>query len=181
MKENRLLKAMSKVDEKYIEESSPVQHSKKAGWLKWGAMAACVCLIICAFAIPHLIKNPNDPQTEVTEIGSLEEITSSYGGNLLAERLTDSGARATTVRLSYAQGGDVSDPAAWNTLSITGDYNGQTFILDCNFNGERDRKDLTGAYTVTQYGNVEVAIYREESDWSEPYLYLAEFTLDGVA
>ena len=27
---------------------------------------------------------------------------------------------------------------------------------------------------------MEVAIYREESDWTNPYLYRAEFTLDGV-
>lgn len=58
MKEKRLLKAMSKVDEKYIEEASPVQYSNRAGWLKWGVIAACVCLMICAFAIPRLFEQP---------------------------------------------------------------------------------------------------------------------------
>ena len=33
---------------------------------------------------------------------------------------------------------------------------------------------------MSQYGDVEVAIYREESDWSDPYLYRAEFALEGV-
>lgn len=60
MKEKRLLRAMGKVDEKYIEEASPVQYSKRAGWLKWGVIAACVCLMICAFAIPRLFEQPND-------------------------------------------------------------------------------------------------------------------------
>lgn len=60
MKEQRLLKAMGKVDGKYIEEASPVQHSKRVGWLKWGAIAACVCLIICAFAIPRLFEKPSN-------------------------------------------------------------------------------------------------------------------------
>lgn len=46
MKEKRLLKAMGKVDGKYIEEASPTQQRKKPGWLKWGAMAACLCLVI---------------------------------------------------------------------------------------------------------------------------------------
>lgn len=41
-------------------------------------------------------------------------------------------------------------------------------------------QDPAGACTVTQYGNTEVSIYREESDWSESYLYRAEFILDGV-
>ena len=41
MKEQRLLKAMGKVDGKYIEEASPAQQTKKPGWLRWGAIAAC--------------------------------------------------------------------------------------------------------------------------------------------
>lgn len=46
MKEKRLLKAMGKVDGKYIEEASPTQQTKKPGWLKWGAMAACFALAL---------------------------------------------------------------------------------------------------------------------------------------
>lgn len=42
-------------------------------------------------------------------------------------------------------------------------------------------KEPVEAYAMTQYGDVEVAIYREESDWSTPFLYRAKFTLDGVA
>ncbi|MCM1558778.1 MAG: hypothetical protein NC123_04450 [Butyrivibrio sp.] len=110
----------------------------------------------------------------------MEEIPFSYGGDLVAERLAASGAQTTNVYLSYVKGGDISDPAVWNTLSITGEYNGQDFILDCDYSGEGDRKDPAAAYAVTQYGDVEVIIYREESDWSKPFLYRAEFTLDGV-
>lgn len=36
MKEKRLLKAMGQVDEKYVEEASPAQRTKRPGWLKWG-------------------------------------------------------------------------------------------------------------------------------------------------
>ena len=55
MKEKRLLKAMGKVDEKYIEEASPAQHAKRPGWLKRGAIAACLCVALLAgvlFKIP---------------------------------------------------------------------------------------------------------------------------------
>lgn len=181
MKEQRLLNALGTVDERYIEEASSVQSSKRAGWLKWGAVAACVCLAACAFAIPYLLKTSNAPRIEVAEVGSLEEIASSYDGDLLAEKLTASGAKTTNVRLSYVKGGDASDPATWNTLSIEGDYNGQDFTLDCAFDGGGEKKGPAEAYTVTQYGDVEVAIYREECDWEDRYLYRAEFTLDGVA
>ena len=41
--------AMSELDTKYVDEA--LNHKKKAkrpGWIKWGAMAACLCLVIYA-------------------------------------------------------------------------------------------------------------------------------------
>ncbi len=172
MNSKDLYNAIGKVDEDILEQSETAK--KKNGWLKWGAIAACLCLAIGA------ILWLKGPKVEVKEIGSLEEITPSYGGDLVAERLVASGAQTTNVRLSYAKGGDISDPATWNTLSITGDYNGQDFTLDCDYSNEGDRKKPASAYAITQYGDVEVTIYQEESDWSKPFLYRAEFTLDGV-
>ncbi len=60
-------------------------------------------------------------------------------------------------------------------------YIANSLSLDCSFNGENGRKDQTEAYAVTQYGNVEVTIYQEESDRNNPYIYRAEFIVDGVA
>ena len=81
MKEQRLLKAMGKVDGKYIEEASPAQQTKKPGWLKWGAMAACLCLIIAAvFAIPHMpTSTPGDSQQMDAGNPSLDGDPSGYG------------------------------------------------------------------------------------------------------
>lgn len=60
MKEKRLLNAIGKVDEKYIEEASPFQPSKRSGWLKWGTMAACFGLILTAamMTLPGILKSP---------------------------------------------------------------------------------------------------------------------------
>ena len=134
--------AIGKVDDDILQQSKAAK--KKNGWLKWVAMAACLCLAIGAFL---WLKGP---QTEATEIRSLDGIISSDGGALWAERLVVSGAATTNVRLNYVEGGDASNPA--------------------------------GAYAVTQYGDTEVAICREERDGngSKPFLYRAEFTLDGV-
>lgn len=172
----KLYNSITNIKDEFTEEAQTVRLKHKSRSLvKWCAIAACLCLAAVAFLWPK------GSRTEVTAIGSLEEIASSYGGDLLAERLVASGARTTSICLSYTRGGDVSDPATWNTLSITGDYNGQGFTLDCDFGSEGDRRNPAEAYTVTQYGNVEVALYREESDWSDSYLYRAEFILDGVA
>ena len=43
-------------------------------------------------------------------------------------------------------------------------YIANSLSLDCGFHGESGRKDQTEAYAVTQYGNVEVTIYQEESE-----------------
>ena len=60
-------------------------------------------------------------------------------------------------------------------------YIANSLSLDCSTDDESERKDQTEAYAVAQYGNVEVTIYREESDRSDPYIYRAEFMADGVA
>lgn len=40
--------ALGKVNDKYIVEAAAYKRKKKAGWLKWGAIAACLCLILTA-------------------------------------------------------------------------------------------------------------------------------------
>lgn len=175
MNKNVLFLAFNGVDDDILErsETNICGSERKIGWLKWGVVAACLCLAAGALLWPQ------GPQVEVKEVESLEEITSSYGSDLLAGRLVASGAKTTHVHLSYEKGGDVSDPATWDFLSISGDFNGQDFTLDCDYSNEREKRNPAEAYTVTQYGEVEVSIYREER--SQPFLYRAEFALDGVA
>ena len=57
MKNEKILNALEKVDEKFITASSPentkkTKNAKKTVWLKWGAMAACV--VVVAIGIPKL-------------------------------------------------------------------------------------------------------------------------------
>ncbi len=65
MKEKEILKlynSITNVNNQFIEEAQ-TKTKKKNGWLKWAAMAACMCLIICAFVIPYLFEQPNDSAT----------------------------------------------------------------------------------------------------------------------
>lgn len=61
-KEKRVLNILGQVDEKYIEEAVPCKQThKKSGWIKWGAVAACLCLVVCIVAIPLMqIKQPSN-------------------------------------------------------------------------------------------------------------------------
>lgn len=45
--------AMSEVNDKYYEEAANY-HCKKHGWVKWGAMAACLCLVIGGIVVSQI-------------------------------------------------------------------------------------------------------------------------------
>jgi len=48
MKEERILNVLGKVDEQYINEADPEIKAKRKApvWIKWAAMAACLCLVV---------------------------------------------------------------------------------------------------------------------------------------
>ncbi len=56
MNTKKFSEAMGELDTKYIEKAMNYQaKKKKKGWLKWGFMAACLCLALAAaFVIPSL-------------------------------------------------------------------------------------------------------------------------------
>ena len=54
--------ALGKVNDKYIMEAVTYKRKKKSGWPKWGAVAACLCLIFTAAVVtlPGILEEPND-------------------------------------------------------------------------------------------------------------------------
>lgn len=86
MKEKRLLKALGQVDADYIEEASPTQQTKRSGWLKWGAMAACfaLALLIGTFVL-------HTPQGDDVTIGSgvADAAPMVYVNDILYKQSTD--------------------------------------------------------------------------------------------
>ena len=46
MKEKRILDALNEVDEQYIEEADAAAPVKRRNWVKWGALAACLALVV---------------------------------------------------------------------------------------------------------------------------------------
>lgn len=54
MKNERLLNAIGKIDDDMISNAiHDTKAKKKHSWVKWGAMAACLCLVFCALTIIH--------------------------------------------------------------------------------------------------------------------------------
>lgn len=61
MNSKKFSEAMSEIDSKYIDEAlNYKKKAKKPVWVKWGAMAACLCLVVAAFSVPHILKSIQD-------------------------------------------------------------------------------------------------------------------------
>ncbi|WP_426351029.1 hypothetical protein ACPWSR_07345 [Alloiococcus sp. CFN-8] len=68
MKNKRILNALGQVDEKYIEEATPIKRGgKNRGWVRWGSIAVCLFLIIGgAFAWRYYDDTPIKPNQGIT-------------------------------------------------------------------------------------------------------------------
>lgn len=59
MTNEKLYEVLGDINEKHINEARAYQKAKKPGWVKWGAMAACLCLVV-GLAIPMLNNDYSD-------------------------------------------------------------------------------------------------------------------------
>lgn len=87
MKNEKILNALDKVDEKFIIASSPentkkAKRSKVNAWVKWGAVAACM-LVVIGISVPYLFnheKADTSGKAEETEFeGNIRDVTSNAG------------------------------------------------------------------------------------------------------
>lgn len=94
MNSKKFTEAMNEIDNKYVDEAIGYKKKvKRPVWLKWGAMAACLCLIIAGtVVIPHFTETTPDglpmldlPDVTGTGMGFESElcydIIEMYNGN----------------------------------------------------------------------------------------------------
>lgn len=58
MKNKRLLRLFNDIDEKHIEEAVPTAKKARRRWVKWAALAACLCLILVGVFAIEKAKTP---------------------------------------------------------------------------------------------------------------------------
>ena len=71
MKSERILDAVGGINEEAVRDAKAYKKAKPKGWVKWSAMAACLCLVIATVAVvPNLISQPAETPQDTTEPGS---------------------------------------------------------------------------------------------------------------
>lgn len=137
--------AMGEIDDKYVDEAIRYQHTnKKHGWLKWGAMAACLCLIIGTIVIRQMNSDGQPGQrpicayiqedvtsVEVTHISMGDTVTWTVKGEELDE-LRNWTNSIKTQNIEFEDGKTPGDYEGGEVYSVTisqGDYPGFTCII----------------------------------------------------
>ena len=78
MTNEKLYEVLGDINEKHVYEARAYHKAKKTVWLKWGAMAACLCLVVVgAFVVPtlqgeHCVVDPQPsgtPGSSIVESG----------------------------------------------------------------------------------------------------------------
>ena len=79
MTNEKLYEVLGDINEKYVKEAREYHKAKKPVWIKWGAMAACLCLVVVgALGVPALqgeyggAGNRQPGGTPETSVGQLE-------------------------------------------------------------------------------------------------------------
>ena len=79
MKKENISDALNNIDFDMIEdvyESTKAKKKKpKSSWLKWGAVAACLCLLVMGGILGNLFRSPNAPDVPENNIMSFFAIT----------------------------------------------------------------------------------------------------------
>ena len=80
MRKENFAEAFGEINEKHIVEARADRKAKKPVWLKWGAMAACLCLVMCGGVMLNRfpVETPDPDLVQVAnpimEVGSLDEM-----------------------------------------------------------------------------------------------------------
>lgn len=144
MNEKRFSEAMSELDGRFVEEAlSYKKKAKNRSWLRWGAVAACLCL--AAFLFASGVFSPLEEMTvKVYASGTDEEITSA-GAAFTTGTISDDGDLTGHPLMFYVEGSGIE------TVRFSC-KNGQMNFMDLT--GEREEYELAQNFTV-RYGEYE--------------------------
>ena len=127
MSTDRFTAAMGYIDDDLVSGAVEYKRTKKkTSWLKWGAIAACLCLVVVgAFTMfpyenwtEYQADDPNWPLThfETAELSEIEEVC---GTVLLLDKIALSGDYHSEYILEITEEGDFKNTDLWSNLSVS--------------------------------------------------------------
>ena len=151
MKSDLLQDAIGAVRDDYIQDADLAPARKKRGWLKWGAMAACLCLVLAATIFG--LKNQTTTEAPTP---SGEEFQGA------AAQISE-GLYIPAVELP-----ETSDDAVYDMIGLVV-YNGAIYTQAEDYFGDAAQRvdDLVGDYLGYASGSID--------EWSEPEQYTQNF------
>lgn len=187
-----IFREMGVLDSDLIMKAAPGMPQKKSvnkAWIKWGVIAACLCLAVAGafrIAIGFIPSQTTDIFREGIpyEIDSIYALPAKYDGKILAQNLELS--ETADIDFYYKEGGNVNDTDDWYSLIIADDQEDRELLMHCMF-GETDVDDwkvssvFTKDATKTEIINgVDVQIARLENSLKYEYWYYAIFEYDDI-
>ena len=116
MNSKKLSDAMSELDTKYVDEAPNYKKkSKKPIWVKWGAVAACLCLVVAAISVSHILNSPQDDTTTnviATKMAFEAKVLEVQNGALIVEPIEGTPERELTESIAV----DTEDLGELNTV-----------------------------------------------------------------
>lgn len=172
-----MLELLGNVKEEYIEEANP-QKRKQYKFKADVIAAACLCfLIVGGLGFLYFMKIL---AVENYYAADIEEISSVYEGELLAENISYEEAVDSQILLCYTGRDLPFNSEGWKTLSVSAKYEDYNMILNCGFNGETFLKNEEDAIDTIQYRDLTVSIYQAEKVSEYDLAYYAVFEYQDV-
>ncbi len=151
MKSEKLLEAIGGIDDNLIyAATNDALKRKKSVWMKWGAIAACLCLVV-AVAIPIVNflseYQADDPDWRKThyETSALSEIEAICGTDLLIDQVAQAGKGFRNYQLEIVENGSFDNKDDWKSLTIEVNYgeslldsSGDSILCFISFDGNTD-------------------------------------------
>ncbi|MBR6537570.1 MAG: hypothetical protein IKT67_10250 [Lachnospiraceae bacterium] len=170
MKNEKILYALGKVKEEFIEEAAPGEEKKTGkssyGWVKWAALVACAVLVI-GIGAPRVFRAINDDKRSFWPEEQEDTLTNDMVTAL------------TTVETDFTMNRDTSLPADegfpdWGlTLSVK-DVTPTGLTLVCTKNGGNPTGELTCG---TDYH----LIVLEDGVWKDVPTVIEEYAWNSLA